>query len=329
MGSFKPFIFGTAFGAGVVFVALQYHVIQSKDGFRVVPRTPQHSLGLAYADIRHWDADQWADRPELVRALVADGSSDLVAGSVASGVLDSVSEDGGTLDQLRSFLNDSSSQSGSSDSLFDSPGLSIPTSSQTDSDFGSEFTVPFPGEAKRKTLETAQRNGDKLSIDDVFSASVDELAGRRNLTSSTSNAATDARPQTSSRSTMSSQQETELLEEMLFGDDEPTVREQSSESADQGGFGMFEDVTTSLENRAKQVLKKAKKGVQNEASQALNEGVGSANRFIRDKARESLPDSVSGMFTEDLSRTSGNSNTDSNLPDALKAIREGFDPFVD
>ena len=63
MCKFKQFLIGALTGAGVVFVALQYHVVQTHQGFRVVPRTPQHSIGLAYADIRNWDAAKWADFP--------------------------------------------------------------------------------------------------------------------------------------------------------------------------------------------------------------------------------------------------------------------------
>ncbi len=84
---------------------LQFHVVRSHDGFQFVPRTPQHSLGLAYADIRNWNASQWTDRPELARALMAHGSSGLIAESVADSLADSVSSESATMDQLRSFLN--------------------------------------------------------------------------------------------------------------------------------------------------------------------------------------------------------------------------------
>jgi hypothetical protein len=54
MGKAKPFLFGGLLGTSFMFVAMQYHVIRSHDGFQLVPRTPQHSVGLAYADILSW-----------------------------------------------------------------------------------------------------------------------------------------------------------------------------------------------------------------------------------------------------------------------------------
>ena len=77
----------------------------------MVPRTPQHSVGLAYADFRNWSPSQWTDRPALARALMAHGSSDLISESVAGSLADSVTEENSTLDQLRSFL-DKSTQDG-------------------------------------------------------------------------------------------------------------------------------------------------------------------------------------------------------------------------
>lgn len=102
----KPYIIGAALGASTMFFALQYHVVHSHDGFQIIPRTPQQSIGLAYADVRSWSPSQWTDRPELARALMAHGSSDLIAESVASTLADTVSEDSQGLDELRSFLNE-------------------------------------------------------------------------------------------------------------------------------------------------------------------------------------------------------------------------------
>ncbi|MFN9956620.1 MAG: hypothetical protein ACK55I_26265, partial [bacterium] len=90
----KPYIVGAALGASTMFFALQYHVIHSNNGLQIVPRTPQQSPGLAYVDIRNWTPSQWTDRPELARALMAHGSSDLIAESVASSLAETVSEDG-------------------------------------------------------------------------------------------------------------------------------------------------------------------------------------------------------------------------------------------
>ncbi|MFN8707603.1 MAG: hypothetical protein ACK526_22025 [Planctomyces sp.] len=121
MGQVKPFLFGSLLGASTMFVGLQYHIIRSHDGFQLVPRTPQHSVGLAYADIRSWDAAQWTDRPELARALMAHGSTDLISESVAKNLADSVTSESATLDQLRSFLNNPKSESDAPEAAGDSP----------------------------------------------------------------------------------------------------------------------------------------------------------------------------------------------------------------
>ena len=65
---------------------------------------PKSTLGLAYADVRQWQAEQWTDFPELARALIAHGSSDLIAASVANDVADSLDPGAGTIGQLRSLL---------------------------------------------------------------------------------------------------------------------------------------------------------------------------------------------------------------------------------
>lgn len=340
MGSFKPFLFGAAFGAGIAFVALQYHVVQSQEGFRVVPRMPQHSLGLAYADVRHWDADQWADRPELVRALIANGSTDLVTGSVIDGAIESVSSDSGTLDQLKDFLNESATETNDGDSLFDSSSfLSIPEpDSEPDEDsFESRFQVPFPDEARRKTLETARRDSsartsathqERPSIGEVFSAGTGKLSDLSDsrLQSESSLAGSKASQDFDSEPKLTADEEAALLEEMLFGDDRSSVS--SGQDEDDGSFGIFEDVTSSLENRAEDVLKKAKSGIRNETSRAVGDSMDSVNRFVRDRV-ESVQDSVSGMFSEDTGGNSLKSTDDEDLPKAIRALRNGFDPFVE
>ncbi|MFO0974819.1 MAG: hypothetical protein U0996_00400 [Planctomycetaceae bacterium] len=150
MSKAKPFLFGTALGASAMFFSLQYHVVHSHDGFQVIPRTPQQSIGLAYADIRGWTPSQWTDRPELARALMAHGSSDLISESVAGTLADTVTEDSSTLDELRNFLNNSKKKvtdeaegllriPGGAESRSDAPGFSENSS-----------PIPFPQDLTQK-----------------------------------------------------------------------------------------------------------------------------------------------------------------------------------
>lgn len=106
MKKIKPLLIGAIAGSVLMFVSLQFHLIRSEDGFRLVPRTPQPSLGLFFVDLRDWTPEDYADVPELARALVASGNTDLVASSVSERLLDDVSESGSSLEQLRGFMND-------------------------------------------------------------------------------------------------------------------------------------------------------------------------------------------------------------------------------
>lgn len=154
MSKAKPFLFGTALGASAMFFSLQYHVVHSHDGFQVIPRTPQQSIGLAYTDIRGWTPSQWTDRPELARALMAHGSSDLIAESVASTLADSVTEDSSTLDELRNFLNNPKKKDGDdSEGLLRIPGSSRRSDAPGFSDNSSP--IPFPQDLTQKENSTS------------------------------------------------------------------------------------------------------------------------------------------------------------------------------
>lgn len=153
MSKAKPYLIGAALGASTMFFALQYHVVHSSQGFRVIPRTPQQSIGLAYADVRSWSPSQWTDRPELARALMAHGASDLIADSVATTLADSLSEESSTLDELRSFLNEARESSAAE---FDTGVRSQPSDSADDlpgrNSDADAFRIPFPQDVKTKAL---------------------------------------------------------------------------------------------------------------------------------------------------------------------------------
>lgn len=110
MSKTRPFLTGAAVSAAAMYFALQYHVVRSDAGIRILPRTPQHSLALAWADVRTWTPSQWTDRLELARAAMAAGASDLIADSVRLPLQDEVSDSAATLNELRDFLNRSRQQ---------------------------------------------------------------------------------------------------------------------------------------------------------------------------------------------------------------------------
>ena len=333
MGQFKPFLFGTVFGLGTAFVALQFHLVQSHEGFRLVPRTPQPSIGLAYADIRNWTADEWADRPELARALVAHGSTDLVATSVSGGLMETISSDGSTLGKLRGLMNDSAETIGA-DSLSEQPGLLVdPRDAEADSEAGDIFSIPFPQAARKTTTRSATTQDDYSgkpspsiarrelpSIDDILGSNVNSPGDIRPL----KNAMPDRSGGTSTSRSAGS--ETEALEELLFGDESMGANRRRDAGV---RSGVFEDISGEVPQRPQETLNKAGTGIRGNAGSAVTDTANSLDRYMRERVQERVPGSVSTMFGEtDTAGMIHKPDSDADLPPALKAIRDGFDPFV-
>ena len=103
-------------------------------------------------------------------------------------------------------------------------------------------------------------------------------------------------------------------------------------------------VSSELEREAEESLNELSSRVRSGISNRFSETAESADRFVRDRLKESTPDSVSSLFPknsstlapfrressyDDNSGYDSNSSTDEDLPAALRAIRDGLDPFVD
>lgn len=304
MSKFKPFLFGMIVGAGVAVCALQFHIVQSHEGFRVVPRTPQPSLGLAYVDVRGWDVEQWADRPELVRALVANGSTDLVAESVSQEVVDAATTEDGTLDKLRDFLNKPAAAPFTDDVEESDTGLRIPDEEEVDSTFDELFTLPFPKDAKKDaetpTAARAPSNAnprfasrDRSSVRDVESSEsgFDSIRKPDN-----SFAPSTGRTMTSPDRTESEDDSADLLESMLFGDE----AESSGFTEDSGSVSdAVDDIGTSFRNRAENTLRRAHEGIRNKTSEAVDARFDDVSRFIRGEttAEDEDTDSAQNRYT--------------------------------
>lgn len=114
MSSFKPFVFGSIVGAALVYSGLQYHLVHSRDGFYLVPRAPQASLGLAYADIRGMTDEQLSSTPELARAITAHSARAVLADAAEPETqLDSVINGGAdALRDARTRMQDTADQWG-------------------------------------------------------------------------------------------------------------------------------------------------------------------------------------------------------------------------
>ncbi|MDG2389115.1 MAG: hypothetical protein P8M30_07330 [Planctomycetaceae bacterium] len=86
MKSLWLFLGGLFSGLLLMGLSYEYHFVMSEEGFLIVPKS-QSSLSKVYVDIRDWSITDWGDHPEVARALIADGRSDLVKASVADETL--------------------------------------------------------------------------------------------------------------------------------------------------------------------------------------------------------------------------------------------------
>lgn len=335
MRKLKPLLFGTILGGGIVFVALQYHLVRSDEGFRLVPRSHQPSIGLAYVDVIGWSAEDWADRPEVATAVIQDGSTDLIATSVQSGLTDALAPEGSVLDNLRGLMRETES-SFSAGAPSDSPGfLSIPQDDRAPADSKDLFSIPFPPlEARRKSSETTAARDNAKSLRPTNVArndlpSIDEILGS-GANSVQPIPQPDNEPVDAGRKLPSSfdpVQETEALEDLLFGSDTRRGPAEPEVSTRDESSGMFEDITAEVQQRAQQTLGRVESGVQNETQRTMEDAADSVGRMLQDRVAKAVPDTVSSMFRGDLPTTT-KSATPPKAEPLYKAIQNGFDPFI-
>lgn len=326
MKNLKPFLLGSIAGCGAMFMALQYHVVQSHDGLQLIPRTPQVSLGLAWADVREWDAETWTERPELARALVAHGSSDLISESVARAIANSSDPDSGTIGQLRDLLN------GSMSSEFDAPlfdddrrrqhgerrddDLTIPfMQGNRDSDWGDLFTSDR--DQSRNDIADRSQTGTGFSdLDDVISEEQERRAENHSSRQadrssfdgfSQVDGSWGFEPQPSTDAD-TRRRDTTILEDLLFSDDEPTGASPAPmDSAMRSS--RFDSFTRALDSRASQALDRAQSEFFGNTGTSWNnahENAGNDNGFADWTIRR---------------------NEEKEVPHAVRALRDGFDPF--
>ena len=81
MRRLSTFIFGMAVGAGLLYGALNYHLIRADDGLHVVPKL-NVELSSTYVDIREFTPADWSKRPQLASALLQSDQRELVDGAV-------------------------------------------------------------------------------------------------------------------------------------------------------------------------------------------------------------------------------------------------------
>ncbi|MEJ7593996.1 MAG: hypothetical protein WKF77_20850 [Planctomycetaceae bacterium] len=343
MSNTKPYLFGAVLGASAMYVALQYHVVHSHDGFQMVPRTPQHSVGLAYADVRNWSPSQWTDRPELARALMAHGSSDLISESVANSLADIVTDENSTLDQLRSFLDKSAQEGGTGD---EAGLLEIPASTgkpaDTDSEADDGLTrIPFPQDARNTVVadpfrvarspETAAAavvpNPSRPAAASRFSAAdvIDGLRDDVNHPADSFSTPTprSPAPKTASDATASAKptpaQQAQATEARIFGSLNSTPQA-SNPSASSDEDSMFEEVSTQLENRAQAALIRAREAAAGKAASTVAGTQKSSESYVRKRLEGSAPEAVKSVLKESATVNSAK---------PTGTLLDQFDPFLE
>lgn len=333
MGKAKPFLFGSLLGAGTMFVALQYHVVRSHDGFQFVPRTPQHSVGLAYADIREWNETQWLDRPELARALMAHGSGDLITQSVAQNLTEAVSSQNATLDQLKSFFDkapgEAADGSGGAGELklpdFQPLKPAAPAGEQD------VFSIPFPRDAKQpagvdpfRMARTTEPGSPAAEGPNRVQDPKDSGFALPEFSRQQASAPGSANGNRKS----ATQREADAVERQLFdppGSISPAQKPQPTDAVPAvKDVAPFEEVTADLESRARSALSRA----QSTLSDTAREATSNPSRFIRN-----TPSDPAGSVPTANSQPGQPATPTAAVPqsssDALRALRESFDPFLE
>ena len=378
MKKLKPFFVGAIAGSLLMFVALQFHMIRSEDGFRLVPRTPQPSLGLSFVDLRHWTAADYTDRPEVARALVAHGDTDLVASSMTDNLLETVSENGSALDQLRGLMNEDDVGGG-----LEIPEGIFPSRSEAAADpvgeFPDLFRLPF-NEAKKpvvdqmvesddfRSLASNRNQQDFPSVDSVFGSdsrfeqpAIPRDSIPREVTSgevtsgevTSGDASLPLDPFRESSSSWSSDrspsvpsasEESDLISDMLFGDDSDVpVSDTGASSGWQDVVSRSQDqltngIRTEVASRVEEMAGSFRGQLQERSGQAFDQTLESVRGYGARSIQDSVPAAIGGLFQQDASRnllpgvlseqapvSSAISNA---LPPELDALRQGFDPFI-
>jgi len=337
----RPFLIGATLGASAMFFSLQFHVLRTDSGFEVIPRTPQQSLGLTWSDIRGWSADRWQDRPELARAILANGSGELIADSVAGSLRKTLTENTATLDELRGFLDRTRPRTRSSARSEDNTFVRTEKPVVESTPNPGERPIPFTAVTPRPLP------GGKTPADPFRKASPDEKNSRFSDsdvqnglkgTAAQPLAPSSARPAASPENPAAAliRQQAEELEKRIFGDpaaaESPAPR--SGLPPQTSTLPVLEEVTASLEEHAHSLLEDARQmrvasvaGEQQTAPREPGPASASTLQKVAANAAAALTEFVRSPapdIQQDIQQETEPANTsDVDFPPA------GFDPFLE
>jgi len=81
-------------GAGGMYTAFEFHVVQSKEGWLFIPKS-EAGLHDTYSDIRQWQASTWKNHPKLAKSLIDNGKGNLIIQSASNGFFDGLFQPSG------------------------------------------------------------------------------------------------------------------------------------------------------------------------------------------------------------------------------------------
>ena len=87
----SSFLTGVAFGALLLYAAMNFHVIRASDGFHLVPKQPAR-FSETFVDTRSFGLADWAGHPQLATALVQANKQHLLGDSAAGAVHQSMNK---------------------------------------------------------------------------------------------------------------------------------------------------------------------------------------------------------------------------------------------
>lgn len=82
MFGLKTFLAGLMLGSVVSLLAMNFHVINTKEGLTVLPRANRPPMRSVYVDVRKWSVAMWSEYPEVAQAAVRYGRPDLLGDGV-------------------------------------------------------------------------------------------------------------------------------------------------------------------------------------------------------------------------------------------------------
>jgi hypothetical protein len=69
--------FGTVFGAFLMWAAMNYHLLRTRDGVACVPKYHAR-LASTFIDVRQWGVTEWTEHPELVLTLERNQRTEII-----------------------------------------------------------------------------------------------------------------------------------------------------------------------------------------------------------------------------------------------------------